>query len=339
MTSDLDQQRRAMSHIQPAGSDRNTAGDQALAWVMRLASGTATTADAEALRRWRGESAAHRLAFAEAKLLWDALGPAAKEVALRSGPTSAPARSTTLIGRRALLGGALAASAAAVGYVGSKPPFRFWPSVGELRADFRTATGERRPVVLSGDVSLILNTQTSIGLARASTGPREIELISGEAAIHAHSSTAARFDVVAAGGRATATAARFDMRRDGETVRVACLDGVVRVERNESFVTVPQGHQVTYDLLGLQQVLPVDLAVATAWQSGQLIFRHEPLARVIEEVNRYRPGRIVLINRKLGQRDVVATFHLDRIDEVVAHLTRAFDARAHTLPGGVVLLS
>jgi transmembrane sensor len=329
-----------MIQSEPTVSGQSAAKDQAMAWIIRLASGTATTGDAEALRRWCSENPLHREAFAEAKLLWETLGVAAEEVAprLRARADIGPVRSASLIGRRALIGGALAASAASVAYVGSKPPFRLWPSVGELRADYRTLTGEQRQVALSNDVSLILNTQTSIGVGSASPGSSEIELISGETAIFANAADSASFDVVAAGGRATATVARFDMRRDSATVRVTCLDGEVRVERNEKSVTVPPGHQVTYDTLGLHEAAPIDLAVATAWQKGQLIFRHEPLARVIEEVNRYRPGRIVLINEELGQRDVVATFHLDRIDEVVEHLTRAFNARARSLPGGVVLL-
>jgi transmembrane sensor len=331
-----------MIHPRSTVNGQNAAKDQAMAWVVRLASGTATTEDAEALRRWRGENPLHRQAFAEAKLLWEALGAAAEEVAPRlqaSGSVVGPAAPARLIGRRALIGGALAASAASVGYVGSRPPFRLWPSIGELRADYRTLTGEQRQVVLSNDVSLFLNTQTSIGLGSTSPGAREIELISGETAIFANGASSESFDVVAAGGRATATIARFNMRRDSATVRVTCLDGDVTVERSEKSVTVPPGHQVTYDeKLGLHEVAPIDLAVATAWQKGQLIFRHEPLARVVEEVNRYRPGRIVLINEELGQRDVVATFHLDRIDEVVDHLSRAFGARTRSLPGGVVLL-
>jgi transmembrane sensor len=85
--------------------------------------------------------------------------------------------------------------------------------------------------------------------------------------------------------------------------------------------------------------VPVELAVATAWQHGMLIFRHEPLSHVVSEVNRYRPGRIILLDQKLGARDVVANFHLDRIDEVVDHVVAAFGAHATFLPGRVVLLS
>jgi transmembrane sensor len=96
---------------------------------------------------------------------------------------------------------------------------------------------------------------------------------------------------------------------------------------------------VTYDSRGLGSATAVDLAVVTAWQRGLLVFRDEPLAKVVEEVNRYRPGRIILINNALGERKVVAGFRLDQIDDVVKYIEEVFGAKVRSLPGGVVLLS
>jgi len=309
-----------------------------MAWVMRLTSGQATVEDIAALSRWRGESAAHRQAFAEAKLLWETLGPAAKEITVR-GEDVCGLRADRHLGRRALIGGAMAASAAAVAYFGSRPPLGLWPSFDELRADYRTRTGEQRQLTLADDVSLLLNTQTSIDVRPVSAGSHGIELVAGEAAITANAPAATPFVVLAAGGRTSASIARFDIRRDGTSVRVTSRDGAVEVGRYHRSVTVPSGHQVTYDGQGLGPVSPAELAVTTAWQNGMLIFRHEKLTHVIAEVNRYRPGRIIVLDEKLGARDVVASFHLDRIDEVVEHVVQAFGAQATFLPGSVVLLS
>ncbi len=312
-----------------------------MGWVLKLASGEATTGDVEALNHWRSESPEHREAFAEAKLLWEVLGPSSNAVAQRmlGASTAHSSKSDRLLGRRAVLGGALAASTAAIGYVGSAPPFRLWPSLDELRADYRTGTGEQRQVALADNVSLVLNTQTSVGLQPASRGRQAIELISGEAAVTIDASNRGPFDVIAANGKTMTTAARFNVRRDETTVQVTCLDGVVNVQQHKNAVTLPTGHQVTYGAEGLGEVLQIDVAAATAWEHGQLIFRHETLAHVIEEVNRYRPGRIILLNEELAKRDVVATFYLDRIDDTVEHLALAFGARTRVLPGGVVLLS
>lgn len=340
--TDLTHRRQPGAMTKLTEKDEDAVTAQAEAWVVRLASGMATTEDAEALRRWRNESPTHRRAFAEAKLLWESLGPASEiaksrlslpDVAGNIGP------SRILTRRRALIGGALAASAAGLAYAGSQPPLRLWPSMNELRADYRTRKGEQRRLALWDDLSLVLNTQTSISVRPAAgTAGRGLELIEGEAAFSANARESRPVEVYAAEGSASATLARFDMRREGASVSVTCIAGTVTVKRHGDVVSVSAGNRAIYDERGLREGAPVDAATAGAWQNGQLIFRHQPLSSVIDEINRYRPGRILLIDEKLGRRDVVATFHLDRIEEAVAHLARAFDARTRLLPGGVILM-
>jgi transmembrane sensor len=69
-----------------------------------------------------------------------------------------------------------------------------------------------------------------------------------------------------------------------------------------------------------------------------LVFREVPLARLIDEVNRYRSGKIVLLDSHLAQRRVVATFRLDRIDDAVTFVRQVMNVPARFLPGGIVLL-
>jgi transmembrane sensor len=312
---------------------------EATAWLFRLASGEATTEDAEALQRWRSQSAAHRQAFAEAKLLWQVLGPAGDLIddSKPAPATVVPLRARPQLARRAFLGGALAASVAAVGYVGSRPPFRLWPSPEELAADYRTGTGGRQTVAMGDDVSIILNTQTSIDMRAANAGRRGFELIDGEASITAKPGS--DVEVVAAYGRATASAAHFTIRRDNASVCITCMQGEVSVSHRDQRASVQPGQQVVYDDHGLQPVAVADIAVSSAWERGQLIFRHQPFARVVKELNRYRPGKIVVLNDRLGQRDVVATFQLASIDAAIDHLAETFGAKLRRLPGGMVLLS
>lgn len=315
---------------------------EATAWVMRLTSGEATAADAEALRRWRAQSQAHRKAFAEANLMWDTLGPAARMTAGKSGAVLPFGGSRQTVhrhlGRRAFLGGAIAATAASV-YAVVYPPFDLWPSAAALTADYRTGTGERRRVAVARDVSVELNTQTSVALRSGADAAGRIELISGEAAITTEGKAAVPFVVIANGGRTTASEAEFNVRLDGSLVRVTCLDGSVAVACRGREATLQAKQQISYDSHGLSSAEPADADVVTAWQRGLLVFRYEPLAHVIEEVNRYRPGRIIVTNTALGRRSVVANFRLDRLDDAVDHVAEAFGARVTRLPKGIVLLS
>ncbi|MDE1172639.1 MAG: FecR domain-containing protein [Parvibaculaceae bacterium] len=307
-----------------------------MAWLSLLSSGTATTADGEALKRWCREDPSHAEAYAKAARMWEMLAPVAAQA---PGPDMATATvMPRQMGRRAFLGGAIAASAACAAYVVIHPPLDIWPSLAELGADVRTATGERRRIDVAQDVEVDLNTRSSLALPAASDGSRHIELISGEAIITAGPKAAEACIVMAGEGRIFAHDARVDVRHDGARIRVVCLDGQVRVEHQAQAVTLAAREQVVYDGGGFQGAGTADPSVVAAWQQGRLIFRRQPLSQVIDEVNRYRPGRIVLLDSSLGRRLIDASFHLDRLENVIVYLRQAFDARITALPGGVILV-
>lgn len=309
---------------------------EAHAWVRRLTSGEATAADAAALRQWCGRSPAHAAAFSEASQLWQAFGPAGRslrhdETILNSARSSTAGR---VMSRRALIGGALAASVAGVMVV--RPPLGLWPSVFELAADYRTGTGEQRQLAAIDGLSIQMNTRTSLSIG-AGAGADTVELIAGEASFRSERS--GTLSVVAAGGRTTARNARFDVRVNGSTACVTCLTDDVRVEHLARSVTLTPRQQVAYDANGLGAVIAVDPLIVSAWQQGLIICNMRPLADVIEELNRYRSGRIVLLNAELGRNPVNGRFRIDQPDEALAQIERAFGVHRRTLPGGVVLLS
>jgi transmembrane sensor len=313
---------------------------EAVAWLSLLSSGTATTADAEALKRWCSEDSAHARAYAEAARAWDMLAPVARhaQIAERHGLRQPPPLHRG-VGRRALLGGALAASAAGMAYAVVNPPLSLWPSLAELRADVRTGTGEQRRIEISNGVAVDLNTRSSLAWGGTlSEGGNHIELIAGEAVVAAGPAPVDTCVVTAGMGRVIAHDARVDIRHDAGRIRVVCLGGNVRVEHRAQAVMLPAGQRVVYDDLNISALGTVDPQIVTAWQRGRLVFQKELLARVVDEVNRYRPGRIILMDRDLGRHLIDASFSLDRLDNVITYIRQAFDARITVLPGGLVLV-
>ncbi|MDB5608150.1 MAG: iron dicitrate transport regulator FecR [Bradyrhizobium sp.] len=238
--------------------------------------------------------------------------------------------------RRVVLGGAIAAAAA--GYMVVRPPLDLWPSLEELSADYRTGKGEQRKVLVASDVSLELNTQTSVAL-RSAPDETQIELISGEASVAAKRQSSKPLVMLAANGRITAAEANFNARCLDGIVSVACLDGVVDVMQGRDTVRLHKAEQVSYSLAGIEASVPVDPEQVVAWQAGLLIFRDKSLASVVNEVNRYRPGKIIITNPDLKRRLVNGTFQLDKLENFVAQVQQLFGVRATPLLGGVVLLS
>jgi transmembrane sensor len=313
---------------------------EAQAWVARFASGQATSADIEALKRWYGQSPAHAAALNKVSRLWDALGPAGERAVRRDLSVIYPpalASGGRRVGRRALVGGALAASAAGIGYLLFRPPFGLWPTFAELTADYRTATGEQKRVALAGGVSIEMSAQTSIAVRSAAPDARHVELIAGEAAILAAEASGPVI-VSAGGGRSIASEASFDVRYIGATVCVTCLEGAVRVEHGDATQSLQSRQQLLYSARGVSSVRAVDPAVVTAWRDGFLVFHATPLAEAVEEINRYRPGKIILIDDGLGHRLFNARFRIANVGEVVDQIRQVFGARITSLPGGIVLL-
>ncbi|HCP78137.1 MAG TPA: iron dicitrate transport regulator FecR, partial [Pusillimonas sp.] len=70
----------------------------------------------------------------------------------------------------------------------------------------------------------------------------------------------------------------------------------------------------------------------------RLVFNDVPLAEVVKELNRYWPGKLVLMSETLGRRRVQAQFSLDRLSDATALIRDVYGADVTELPGGVVML-
>jgi transmembrane sensor len=311
---------------------------EALDWLRRLHSGEASQADAEALARWRARSPAHAEEFAEAQLFWSVLGDAARKAEGDIAVSSSAFRPGRHIARRAFLAGSAALAASAAGAMVLRPPLGLWPSAIELAADYRTRTGERRQIEIENLAAVELNTRTSIDLRPPIEGGTRIELIAGEAAVSTRDGADRDLVVVAGNGRVASRTASFNIRKDGSSVSVSCITGAIAVSCGDRTVALRDREQVAYDPQGAQEVAAIDPEVITAWQRGLLMFRRAPLSHVVEEVNRYRSGRVILLDAALGRRHVVANFRLDRINEVVDFISKAMGIPIRSLPGGVVLV-
>lgn len=303
-------------------------------WVTKLVSGDATTLDADELKRWCAQSPAHQAAFVAATRLWKDFGPAGRSLSQDDLPAWSPPNAT----RRMFLGAAGTLAATVAGYAIVKPPLGLWPSLSEFGADYRTATGEQRHITIAGDVSVRMNTQTSIAVSSPADATDRITLIAGEASFMTSPKMRKPLIVLAGNGRAIASKAQFDVRNIGATVCVTCFDGEVRVEQATRTVSIGPKQEVRYDADNIGTVAQIDPS-ETAWQDGFVVFRFTPLSDVITEINRYRPGKVILMNAELGPNPVNGRFRIQRIDDVLVWIERAFGATSRSLPGGIVLLS
>lgn len=318
-----------------ATSDRVREADD---WIRRLRSGGMTVAELEALERWRSASAENAQAIAEAAALARVMERAAPHLAgLRAPAREEAATMSAVWSRRAVLSGAVAASAAAVAYLGARPPFGLWPSLadwrGDLRSDLKTAPGEQRRIAVAG-AEVQINTRTRL-VRRERAATPAIELIAGEVAVEAGPQP---FIVAAGAGHALVRGAEINVRKDDGATCVTCVRGAVVLVHPRGTAQLSAAQQVVYTEREIGPRRAVDILQVSAWRRGLLIFHNRPLSEVIAEVNRYREGRIVIANPRLAERRVYASFHLDKIDGVVEQVERLSGARALQV-GQMVVLS
>ncbi|MGE8639358.1 MAG: FecR family protein [Achromobacter sp.] len=319
-------------------NNQDVAAREARAWLLTLTSGRATEADAQAFREWLRADPRRQTAFTAQKQLWQDLGPAVQAVVAEGARDRARsqehnrARKPLMTGRRAFLGGALAASAA---YLAFKPPLGLWPGLDTLGADYRTAAGEQRRVALGDALDVQMNTLTRINVASGGDGA-VIELADGEAEIRSGPQAAV---VLAGKGRITAKDAVFNVRYIGGEARLCCLSGVVRLAHEQGVFDVVANRELRYDDSRVMPPVQIDPAVVTAWRQGWLVFNQQPLAQVVDELNRYRRGRLVVMNEQLGRRLVQARFSLAQVADAERLIRDAYGAHVTRLPAGVVLLS
>lgn len=327
-------------------TDFSSIEQKAYDWVVKFAGGKASEADLAGLQGWLAKSPVHRKVFEQINRTWDGLGASGLELSPEDllsqeeeGQDQLTARASAILGRRAVLGGVLTASAAGVAALALvRPPLGLWPSWSELHADYRTATGQQRHVVLADGVSIAMNTRTSIALQHGTNDSARIELISGEAMITTSQAVSSSCIVVAAASRIVATDARFNVWYDDQSVCVTCLNGAVLVEHGATKLPLSPNQQVVYSDGEIGPATAADPQIVTSWLQGVVIFRLTPISQVVEEVNRYRPGRVILTNAALGRRLMNARFHIQDIDGVVGQIQQVFGAHVTNLPGGVVLL-
>lgn len=322
---------------------------RARTWLVHMRSGRATPDDAEAFRLWCDEHPDHA---SEVRLLsetWTTLDQvmaeiAAEDAATKQAPAARVAPRRQQAGRRAFIGFAVAAGAS---WLALRPPLGLWPALTDFAADYRTGTGQQRRVTLSERVVVDMNTQTRINLLPAQAGQAAqhgIELLAGEAEIVAAPPVAGRITrlhsvvVVAGHGRLQTDLARFDVRRTGEEVCVTCSSGSIAIEHPQRRLTLVANQQLTYDARDVGPVVQVDPNDVTAWRRGMLVFNGVPLATVVDEINRYRPGRLILRDTRLAGLKVQAQFAIAHLNEAIAMISRYSGTHVTDLPGNIVVL-
>ena len=229
---------RRRAYAQPQGALHEVAA----VWVVLEDEGRLGAEGRAALEAWLAESPRHRRAYAQAREACDAAARHAADpqmmelraAALSAGPdTRMPVWRTAAI----IIGGVLllGSVSATVTAIQAPAASRFGavaaglaPTLPAKSALYRTAVGERSTVVLPDGSVATLNTDSVLKVAYSDT-ERGVRLLRGQALFEVAKNKRVPFQVYAADRRVTAVGTVFDVRLQGERVKVSLVEGVVKV--------------------------------------------------------------------------------------------------------------
>lgn len=207
-----------------------------------------------------------------------------------------------------------------------------------VRADYRTAMGENREVVLADGSHAVLNSGSAIAVEMDAPPFRRVHVLRGEVFFTVSHDQSRPFIADGGGLQARVLGTGFSLRADSGHAAVMVRSGVVEVQgENGGPVHVAAGQAVALQG-GSLAVLGDGAQAGLGWLDGVLVFHDQPLAAVLSELNRYYSGLIVLANPRLGQIRVSGNYRLDDPAAIAESLAKIVSAQTFHLAGAVIVL-
>ncbi|MGK5035904.1 FecR domain-containing protein [Janthinobacterium sp. LB3P118] len=269
------------------------------------------SADPAALQAWRDASAEHERAWDLLQRMDGQLGtiPAALAIPALQAAQQRRRAAARILALLVAAGGGIALGQAGLQ---SGP----WQA---LTASLRTAPGQRRHVTLADGGRLEVNTDSALDVAYSAT-QRRIRLHHGEIMITT-APDPRPFLVDTPHGVIRALGTRFGIRCDDDGSTVSVFEHAVEVRcaaRPDAVRRLEAGQQLRFGATGAENVQATQ-AHQDSWLRGMLVAADWPLQQLVQELARYRRGRLAC-DTKVAQRPVTGTYRLDDIDAVLESL-------------------
>lgn len=197
---------------------------------------------------------------------------------------------------------------------------------------YSTQIAQIREVPLADGSNVTLGARSALDVEFTSS-ERTVRLASGEAFFSVTRDAARPFVVLAGGTRIRVVGTKFNVRFDGNRVRVSVLEGVVEVMHSdgraerigggaplESSITLAAGQQVVTHSSQGQAPTELHGVQPGAWREGRLDYQDTPLSEIVADANRYRTGEIRILSPRLGDERLTMSFRTTQIEQMLQTL-------------------
>lgn len=295
--------------------------DEAAHWLARMHASDFSASEQAALEQWCTQSAAHAQVWRCAQHIKHQLQevPSTVGMAVLNRPASVTNR------RHLLRNTALTLVAVPVlGWLTSQAlPWQAWS------ADYRTAKGQRRTVVLADGSRITLNTASAISTSMRNDA-RLIDHYEGEILVEtAHNAVYQHlpFIVQTRDGQMQALGTKFIVRQHEQGTTLSVLEGAVRAApaQLEQSTTVHMRQQLRFTGHALGPTTALDTH-AGAWSQGVLYAENMRLEDFLRELGRYRNG-VLHCTPEVAGLQVSGVYQLSDTDRILHLLAQTLPVR------------
>lgn len=310
--------------------------EEANNWFIRLRAEYVSPEEQQDFNRWLAANPQHAQAWNEVQDLFALLETPAKTFRQQDCQASV-IQITPRTRRRSFI----PIRAAAALLLCAALTFFLQPAVLQnLQSDYHTATGEQRQIALVDGSRLLLNTDSAV-IVDVESDERRVQLLRGEVFFEVAYAPQRPFWVNAGEARARVTGTAFSVGRSADNITITVAEGRVETSTQDHpdlITPLTPGESAYYQGQELAVKQATDVQRTLAWRQGQMVFVQATLAEVVEQINRYRPGRLIITNEQLKNRPITAVFSVNRLDDAVTALEQTLGIHARRLTDYLVLL-
>lgn len=306
--------------------DDQTPLGEACAWVARLQGDGLTEADGLGLDAWLDASPDNRAAYAVALATWHEFEGGAPQI-LRALDEAERTRGLRRPGRGWVA--AAGAMAAAVTLAVLVLPQMLQPASAQ---SYATARGQRLDVKLADGSTIDMNAQSRLAVT-LTRHQRRVVMGEGEAIFDVAADARRPFVIEAAGRVVRVVGTQFDVRNRPDGLAVIVARGAVQVRGGADMPAaggyeLHPGQRLDFSAAGVTRVSAANPADSFGWRSGRLVYRDEPLANVVADLNRQFAQSIRIDDADLGRSRISGVLVLDNQSDVLQRLALMLPVKA-----------
>ena len=234
------------------------------------------------------------------------------------------------------LGGLGMAAAATAVAITAAPWGELVPQPDTLYA---TAKGESRAVQLADGSRIDLNTDSHLSV-RLDKDARRVTVHDGQALFDVAHDSARPFLITAGDETVRVVGTRFDVRRRDGQLSVTVLRGLVEVSTDGQDTPIRLHPGQMLDHVEGASAISVRAVAAEdqiGWRSGRLIYRDQPLGRIVSDMNHYFDRPLRLEGENTANLRFSGVLIVDGQDAMVRRLTSLMPISAKPTDEAIVL--